>query len=165
MTDERVALYLEEHEPSLQAAVLSAIEEAKKGERAARPDHSPELVRRMIESAAEKVRAIDMGRAVEQQQLQRSSGLLITAVVVALLLFVFGPAYLRYGLSALWPVFGSVEASTPYQIEVLPGDATVARGADQTVNARLIGFESDDVNVFIRSSPQHPVRTAPAHSG
>ena len=161
MTDERVALYLEEHEPSLQAAVLSAIEEAKKGERAARPDHSPELVRRMIESAAEKVRAIDMGRAVEQQQLQRSSGLLITAVVVALLLFVFGPAYLRYGLSALWPVFGSVEASTPYQIEVLPGDATVARGADQTVNARLIGFESDDVNVFIRSSPNTPFEQLP----
>ena len=161
VTDERVALYLEEHEPSLQAAVLSAIEEAKKGECAARPDHSPELVRRMIESAAEKVRAIDMGRAVEQQQLQRSSGLLIIAVVAAFLLFIFGPAYLRYGLGALLPVFGNVEASTPYQIEVLPGDATVARGADQTVNARLIGFESDDVNAFIRTSPDTPFEQLP----
>ena len=160
VSDERVALYLEEHEPSLQAVVLSAIEQAKKDERDARPDHSPELVRRMIESAAEKVRAIDMGRAVEQQKLQRSSGMLIVASVVALLLFIFGPAYFRYGLSALL-TFRSVEASTPYQIEVVPGDATVARGADQTVTARLIGFESDGVNVFMRSSPSTPFEQLP----
>ena len=161
VSDERVALYLEEHEPSLQAAVLSAVEESKKGERAAAADHSPELVRRVIELAAEKVRDIDMGRGVEQQQLQKSSGLLIAAGVTAIALFLFGPAYLRHGITALLTPMGSVEAASPYQIEVLPGDATVARGADQTVTARLLGFESDEVNLFMRGDANAPFERLP----
>ena len=161
ISDERVALYLEEHEPSLQAAVLSAVEESKKGEREARPDHSPELVRRLIESAVAKIRDIDMGRGVEQQQLQRSSGLLMAAGLAAVLLFVFGPAYLRHGISALLTLTGDVEAASPYQIEVLPGDATVARGADQTITARLLGFEADEVNLFTRANASAPFEQLP----
>ena len=152
VSDEQVALYLEEHEPSLQAAVLSAVEEARKGKRERAADHSPELVHRLIETAAERVRDVDMGRSVEQQQLQRSSGMLVAAGLAAVLLFVFGPAYLRHGLSALLTPMADVEASSPYQIEVLPGDATIARGADQTVTARLIGFEAEEVNLLMRTA-------------
>ena len=151
VTDEQVALYLEEHEPSLQAAVLSAVEEARKGKRERAADHSPELVHRLIESAAERVRDVDMGRSVEQNQLQRSSGMLLAAGLAAVLLFVFGPAYLRHGLSALLTPMADVEASSPYQIDVLPGDATVARGADQTITARLLGFDAEEVNLLMRS--------------
>ena len=152
VSDEQVALYLEEHEPSLQAAVLSAVEETRKGERAPAADHSPELVTRLLESAVAQIRAVDMGRSVEQRQLQQSSGLLIAAGLAAVLLFVFGPAYLRHGLSALLTPMGNVEASSPYQIEVLPGDATVARGADQTITARLIGFEAEEVHLLMRTA-------------
>ena len=151
VTDEQVALYLEEHEPTLQAAVLSAVEEARKGKRERAADHSPELVHRLIENAAERVREVDMGRSVEQSQLQRSSGMLLAAGLAAVLLFVFGPAYLRHGLSALLTPMADVEASSPYQIDVLPGDATVARGADQTITARLLGFDAEEVNLLMRS--------------
>ena len=152
VSDEQVALYLEEHEPSLQAAVLSAVEETRKGERDRAADHSPELVTRLLEGAVARIRDIDMGRAVEQRQLQQSSGLLIAAGLAAVLLFVFGPAYLRHGLSALLTPMGNVEASSPYRIEVLPGDATVARGADQTITARLVGFEAEEVNLLMRTA-------------
>lgn len=161
VSDEQVALYLEEHEPSLQAAVLSAVEESKKGERVARTDHSPEIVDRLIQSAMTKVRDIDMGRAVEQQQLKRTSGLLSAAALGALILFAFGPDYLRHGIVALLTPIGNVEAASPYQIEVLPGDATVARGADQTVTAHLVGFESEDVNLFMRGSSSAPFERLP----
>ena len=43
----------------------------------------------------------------------------------------FGPAFLRHGLSALLIVYRSAEASSPYSIEVTPGNTTVPRGADQ----------------------------------
>ena len=152
ISDERVALYLEEHEPSLQATVLSAVDESKKGDRDARPDHSPELVHRLIESAVEKIRDIDMGRGVEQHQLQRSSGLLVAAGLTAVLLFVFGPSYLRHGVAALLTPTRGLEAASPYQIEVVPGDQTVARGADQTITARLLGFAADEVNLFTRTN-------------
>ena len=151
VSDERVALYLEEHEPSLQAALLSAVEESKKENHAAAANHSPQIVRRLIESAVEKVRNADMGRNVEQRQLTRSSGLLAGAAACAVLLFVFGPDYLRHGISALLLPAGNVEAASPYRIDVLPGDATVARGADQTVTARLVGFDAESVNLFMRA--------------
>ena len=160
VSDEQVALYLEEHEPSLQATVLSAVEEAHKGDRSAAFDHSPELVHRLIESAVEKIRNVDMGRSVEQRKLQGSSGWLGAAAVAALLLFMFGPAYLRHGVMALLPM-GSVEAASPYLIDVLPGDVTVARGADQEITASLQGFETDEVTLFMRSDSNAPFERLP----
>ena len=151
VSDQRVALYIEEHEPTLKATVLSAVEESSRGEREAAADHSPELVRRLIESAVARIRAIDMGRGVEQGSLRRSSGLLLAAGVAAVLLFVFGPAYLRHGVSALLTPTGSVEAASPYRIDVSPGDATVARGADQSITARLVGFEAEEVDLLMRT--------------
>ena len=152
VSDQRVALYIEEHAPELQATVLSAVEESRKGARERAADHSPELVRRLIESAVKQIRDIDMGRHVETGQLRRSTGMLAAAGLAALLLFTFGPAYLRHGINALLTPMGSVEAASPYSIQVLPGDATVARGADQAITARLVGFEAEDVNLLMRGS-------------
>ncbi|MCY4634947.1 MAG: DUF4175 family protein [Acidobacteria bacterium] len=152
VSDQRVALYIEEHAPELQATVLSAVEESRKGKRERAADHSPELVRRLIESAVKQIREIDMGRRVETGQLWRSTGLLAAAGAAAALLFTFGPAYLRHGINALLTPMGNVEAASPYQIEVLPGDATVARGADQAITARLVGFEAEEVNLLMQGS-------------
>jgi hypothetical protein len=61
VTDEQVALYLEEHEPSLQATLLSAVEASRVG----KPE-SAALVRRVIEQAIEKCAAVD-GAATGRQ--------------------------------------------------------------------------------------------------
>lgn len=156
VSDEQVALYLEEHEPSLQATVLSAVEETGKGNRAAGLDHSPKLVGKLVESAVEKIRDVDMGRAVEHQRIQGSSGWLGAGAVIALLLFLFGPSYLRHGVMALLTPMGSVEAASPYGIDVFPGDATIARGSDQAITATLDGFGTDQVTLFMRSNESAP---------
>ena len=67
VSDERVALYLEEHEPSLQAAVVSALEESGKPNMIGRADLSPALIRQLIAVAVEKCRTIDSGRGVERR--------------------------------------------------------------------------------------------------
>ena len=51
VSDEQVALYLEEHEPSLEAAIISAVEAQQGSGQAAQ---SPALVRKLVENAAEK---------------------------------------------------------------------------------------------------------------
>ena len=66
VTDEQVALYLEEHEPSLQATLLSAVESSQNG----RPE-SAALVRRVVEQAIEKCAAIDASRRVERLRTRR----------------------------------------------------------------------------------------------
>ena len=63
VTDEQVALYLEEHEPSLQAAIISAVEAGRGG---ADCTVLPRLVSKLVESAVEQVRAIESGRRVER---------------------------------------------------------------------------------------------------
>ena len=66
VTDEQVALYLEECEPSLETAILSALE-AEKGS----ASHSPALARRLVEQAIERCGVIERGRRLEAQPLRR----------------------------------------------------------------------------------------------
>jgi len=161
IADERVALYLEEHDPTLQAAVLSALEETKRGERTGSPDYSPELVDRLIQTAVEHCRVLDWGAAVEREKIRRSSSYLAVVSAAALLAFILGPSYLRDGASALMAPTGSLDAASPYHIDVLPGDVTIARGSDPTITAQLLGFHSGEVTLFMRTSPSAPFEPVP----
>jgi hypothetical protein len=152
VTDEQVALYLEEHEPSLGAAIVSAVEAEKKG----RESFSPALVRRLVESAIEKCEAIERGRRIERAPLQRYVAAAAAVALSASALFLLGPGSFRHAVSALLIVSRSVEAAAPYRIDVAPGHATVPRGADQTVTARLQGFDVDQVSLMTRKSPTTP---------
>jgi hypothetical protein len=150
VTDAQVAMYLEECDPTLEAAIISAVEATANGGSEA---HSPRLVEKLVEQAIEQCRTLDHGRAVERTAVQRHAGALAAIAAVVALVIAFGPAYLRHGLSALLIISRSAEASTPYKIEVRPGNTKVPRGADQAVSARLIGFSSSDVTVMLRSTP------------
>src|SRR5262245_21727820 len=149
VTDDQVALYLEEHEPSLQAAIISAIDAERSGLEA----QSPVLVRRLVQDAVEKCRAIEDGRRVERAPFKRYSGALGGVLAMAVAIFILGPAYMRHALSALLVISRSVEAAAPYRIEVTPGNNTIPRGADQAIAAKLIGFQSDQAVLMIRKSP------------
>ena len=151
VTDEQIALYLEEHEPSLDAAIISAVENGGAGSGIGQ--QSPALLRRLIETAIDKCRAVDGGRRVERAPMRRYAGSLAAVVVVAGAAFLFGPAYMRHALSALLVFSRSVEAAAPYRIEVKPGHATVPRGADQNISAHLVGFQADQASLMIRKSP------------
>ena len=60
VTDAQVAMYLEERDPTLEAAIISAVEATANGGSEA---HSPRLVEKLVEQATEQCRAIDHGRA------------------------------------------------------------------------------------------------------
>jgi len=147
VTDEQAALYLEEHEPSLEAAVLSAME-AGKG--TSTPGVSEALVDRLVENALQKARAVKNGARIERRGLYRTSGTLATVSFVAIAVMVLGPAPLRHGASALLNPTVDPGAVNPYSISVTPGDVVIARGSDQMVTADLQGFQSGDVQVYFR---------------
>lgn len=161
-SDEQVALYLEEHEPSLQAAIISAVE-ARDGD--ADSPYSASLVRRLVESAVEKCREIDGGRAVERVPVRRYGATLAAIALGAVALFMFGPAYLRHALSALLIVSRDVEAAAPYRIEVTPGNATVPRGADQAITAHLSGFDAEQAALLVRKGPDAAFERVPLLRG
>lgn len=160
VSDQQVALYLEEHEPSLQEALVSAIDASAADRSARQRQESVSLLRRLIESAVERCRETDLGRDVEQRSLRRSAAALGAIALAAALVFVAGPAYFRQGaLAVLIPARG-VEAASPYRLEVTPGDATVSRGADVSITAKLVGFTSAEVDLFTRTGEGAPFERA-----
>jgi hypothetical protein len=150
VSDQQVALYIEEHNPELQQAVLSAVEAGQEGDESFKPDISPDLIRKLVASAVEQCESSDTGRRIEHRRIQKASGAAVVFAAIGMSAIMLGPAFLRHGGSLLINPWGSAKAASPYFITVEPGDSSVARGADQTINATLGGFDSDRVEIAVK---------------
>ncbi len=156
VSDERVALYLEEHEPSLQSRVLTAVESAKGG-RFAHTDLSREVVRR----AVRRCRRIDYGRRIEQRSIRRSAALLGGLALAFLVLVLAGPGFLRHGMSALFFPVRAAESVNPYSVAVEPGDTIISRHSDLMVSAVPHGFDADDIVLYTRTEGEDGYTSLP----
>ena len=150
VTDSQVAMYLEESDPTLQTALLSAVEHSG-GSVGGENGPSPKLIERLVEQAIEQCRALENGNLVERRNLRRQLVTLGTVAAAAGLIIALGPAFLRQGLSALLVISRSAEAASPYKIEVTPGNTKIPRGTDLTVTAKLQGFESLEAALMMRA--------------
>ncbi len=162
VSDEQVALYIEEHEPGLEAAILSAVEVTRAG---APGDRSPALVDRLVESATRKAKAMDAEHRVEKAALSRSSALLAAVGVTIVALTLFGPDAFRSGLRTLFTPWSTADAAAAYSIDVLPGNATVARGGDLRIAARLGGFNAEEVEIAVRRGTETEWTRMPMGAG
>src|SRR5947207_1824454 len=158
VTDSEVAMYLEESDPTLESAIISAVEATANG---GSPDHSPQLVERLVEQAIDRCTAVESGSTADNSAVRRHALALAAIAAIATMVVALGPGYLRHGLSALLIISRSAEAASPYRIEVTPGSAKVPRGGDQTIRAKLVGFTSKDAGVMMRSSPGAPFERVP----
>jgi hypothetical protein len=166
VSDTQVAMYLEESNPQLEAAIISAIEATRHaGDADGRTSASPRLVERLVEQAVDQCRAIDERQSMDAVVFRRHALSLAAVAVLSALIISLGPAYLRHGLSALLIVSRSAEAASPYRIEVTPGNAKVPKGADQVIRAKLVGFSAKDVGVMIRTAPNAPFERVPLIEG
>src|SRR5690349_15804977 len=92
VTDDQVALYLEEKEPSLQTMLISAVESSREG----RHWESTALVEKLVQQAIDKCSEADAPRRAEHRPLRINGavfGAVVTAAVLAILL---GPAFFRH---------------------------------------------------------------------
>jgi hypothetical protein len=157
VTDEQVAMYLEEHEPTLQATLISAVEASREGKA-----QSAALVKKVVEQAIERCTAADAPRKVEQLPLRRYATALGVVGVVAILAVWFGPSFVRSAGAALFALSGAdVKAAVPYRITVAPGTKQIHKGADQVITATLSGFDAEDVVVHSQRAPNAKWETAP----
>lgn len=144
VSDERVALYLEEHEPALQSSVLAAVEAVGQ-----HPSGTPvELQAALVERAADACRRIDFGKEIERSSIRRFLGALMGLAMVSAALAGLGPSFLRHGATALFLPARPAEAVNPYRVSVAPGDTTIARSSDLRISAVLHGFGADDVVLY-----------------
>jgi hypothetical protein len=161
VTDQQVALYLEEHEPSLQELLVSAVDVGGPTHPIERSGESADLLRRVIDDAVDRCAKGDLGRELERQSLRRSMAVIGGIAVVAAVILGAGPAYLRHGAFTLLVPVGDIEAASPYRIDVKPGNATIARGSDVTISAQIGGFTAAQVDLFTRTTASGPFDRAP----
>jgi hypothetical protein len=146
VSDRQVALYLEEHEPRLQAEILTAVEATEEsGDGGIDP-----ILAELVRSAALRAREVEGGRRVDREPLRRLSAAAAGAgLVVAIVLFVdlFG---FRTSLPEAARPWTAVQAAPPMAVLIVPGDTTVPLGAELHFAARLRGFDSDRVELAFR---------------
>jgi hypothetical protein len=144
VSDARVALYLEEREPSLGGLLASAVDTRRA------PDHdvSPRLAARVAEQALEACRRLDYGDAAEAYNLRRAWLRLGLAMLATALLAAWPPQFLRFGAPALLMPWTGAADYSPYRIDLQPGDIEIPRGGDQLISARIPGYDGDDVLLF-----------------
>ncbi len=145
--DERVALYLEEHEPSLRGELLTAVEFGTQPDDATEKVVSRVLVRRLIEQAVADCAAIDYGRRVEQPRLARVSGALAGVTIMGAALLLLRPGFVANSAPFLLTPWAAGAGTSPYSIDVTPGDVVLPRGADLQVSALLNNFAAETVEI------------------
>jgi hypothetical protein len=146
VSDDQVALYLEEKEPSLQTMLISAVESSREG----RHWESSALVQKLVAQAIERCCEADTARRAEHGPLRVNGAVFAGVVTVAILAVLLGPAFFRHALSAVLIVSQSIEAAAPYKIAVTPGNISVPKGADQTITGRLSGFNAQDAALMVK---------------
>ena len=144
VSDARVALYLQEHEPSLKSILLSAID-ARQSEA---KDTSPQLVTRLVDQSLDACARVRFGYAVEQQELRQAVSKLGLALLVIVALLVSPPEFLKLSATALLMPWTNASQYSPYRIELTPGNIEIARGDDQLIRVKIAGFDGNDVLLF-----------------
>ena len=154
VSDETIALYLEEHEPSLEAAVLSALEAGggPTGGGEAAPTISDALLRRTLETAIRRCHEIDDGRWIERGALARVAVALAAVLAAGVLAGFLGPLSARRGAASLFGSEGPAAEPGLRTVAVSPGNAMVSRGADASITARLRGFRTPLVELAVRTA-------------
>jgi len=150
VSNERVALYLEEHEPSLQGQVLTAIEFGDETPLPQRTVVSQALVERLVERALQSCATVNDGRRVEQTGLKRWGGALSGATAAGALLLLLQPGFVSHSAPFLLRPWAAGVGDNPFAVSVLPGDTVLPRGADLGVSAQLQNFDADNVEIALK---------------
>ncbi|HEY7292055.1 MAG TPA: DUF4175 family protein [Vicinamibacterales bacterium] len=127
--DHHVARFIEEHEPSLDDRLVSAVDVAS------HESSAPGLSGPMLADAARRLRDVDLESILSSAVLRRAA-MLAGGAAAVMLLMMFAA---RHAARQSFDAFALTVFPTRIALEVTPGDAHVKAGTPLTVEARLVG--------------------------
>lgn len=141
-SDRRIARYIEERHPEYRDRVVTAVELLESGR------VSDSTVRALLlEDTLGALSTVPARNYLERKRLARFTALAAACLLVGMALLFFGPSMYRYGIGHLWAGW-LIRAGQPlYRIAVTPGDAALARHADQVITARTLGFDAAEARL------------------
>ena len=126
VSDRRIALYVEEREPSLKMALVSATEIGD-----GRSDGtSPSLERGLLQRTVLACQRLEGGRRVDGARIRRNALLLAASAAIVFLVAGSLPENVRQAFKLVFFPTPSVAAVNPYALTAEPGDVLISRGAD-----------------------------------
>src|SRR5215470_12206896 len=144
-TDTHLARFIEEKNPGLEDRLVSAVEAIHKSR-----NEQVAFVHLLINDTLARTRHVRFGDQVNKRKFSTFAALtaafaiaLVISLYISSLFFPVGSAKLLAGL--LKPP--NVDA---YELTVTPGDITVARGSDVTIQAVAMGFDPQRAEVHLR---------------
>jgi hypothetical protein len=154
-SDRRVARFIEEHEPSLDDRLVSAVDLLGR-ER----EETPALATSMVTDANRRAAQIDPAGIVSTRSIRRAALWAAVAVLLVAVVAFLGRGTARSSFAALsFLLFPS-----GVTLDVTPGDARIAAGTTLTVEARLTGDGAAvDVQMLLTDAPADP--TEPVSAG
>ena len=149
-SDAAIARYIEEHEPSLDAALRSAVDAAAPVSTADRS--SVALQNRLVDDVVGRLEAFDLPREVDRAEIRRATIALGAAALTGIAFLWLAPAFMQQAFPYLFDPFShSGRYAPPYGVSVVPGSRTIARGSDLEMTAQLTGF-ADAAHLVTRIS-------------
>ncbi|MGD8699972.1 MAG: hypothetical protein PVJ43_11815, partial [Gemmatimonadales bacterium] len=77
----------------------------------------------------------------------------VGATLLSAVVLLLSPPFVRHSAPYLLPL-GGASPDNPYRIEVVPGNARVAKGAELEISARLFNFDAERVELAVQRGPQ-----------
>jgi hypothetical protein len=150
VSDVQVAQFIEERYPQLEDRLVTAIEH---GSQQAAPSGMIDL---LIRDALDKTRRVDFSIFLNRKRLAFFGMAGIAAFLVLFALLTWGPPFFPYGFSNLYVPWTEASRESLMTIKLIPEKAEIVKGSDQLFRAQLIGFDSPDVRLYLRTDSSSP---------
>ncbi len=148
LSDDQIALYIEEQIPDLEDRLISAIEIGSKIEKGG----DNELINKLVNDAADKAKLIDLPTVIDRKKEQILS--YSSYVLLAITFFVFY-TFLDDFRQMTSEIDFSLTGFTEFQRElfgsITPGDIEIEKGQSQTIVVELNENTNNDVVLHYRS--------------
>jgi len=114
----------------------------------AKADRPTPFLGLLAEDALKLARRIPVALKIPSWQISVPAVLAFVAVAALVWFAAYGPNNWRYGVRHLWAGWLLDDTLPPQRIAVIPGDGTVRRGGDLTIEAQAEGFDPATMEVY-----------------
>jgi len=140
----RVAQLIEEYYTHLEDRLVAVVEHGRKDV------SQSSLIDLLIRDALGRVNELDLSVFARRKRLAYFGMLGVGACLALLALMAWGPSFFPYGFSQLYAPWTESSFSSAQAIKVEPGDIEIAKGADQLIRARLVGFDAAEAQLYLQ---------------
>jgi hypothetical protein len=145
-----LAVKLEEAFPQLEDNLIASVElESRLTENP--ENYSPDLIRAIINKAAQLIEGVDYRQALDKGPLLKWGKFSVGLLLAALLLMLLFPGPLRDSLYLFSHPLTEIERPPEFFFETFPGDAEILKNEPLLVQARTVGKKPSEVEIHWRN--------------